>query len=151
MSVTSHVYPKAQKLINSKDIDLTSDTFKAILFTGDASAFTATQEGYEFISDLATAYTEVTSGGYARVTLTSLTLTNSGAKTTWSCDDISFGSSITLSARSMAIADTSIGSAVDSATPVVCVIDFGETVASTSGTWEYDIDGTNGLATWTSS
>lgn len=151
MAVTSHVYPKAIKAIDSKTIDLTADTFKAILFTGDASTWGATQEGYQYVSDLKTAYTECTDGDYARVTLTSLAVTNSGATTKWACANISFGSAVTISARSMAIADTSIGSGVDSATPVICIIDFGATVASSAGTYQYNIDGTNGLALWTSS
>jgi hypothetical protein len=151
MAVTSHVYPKAILAINEKTINLASDTFKAILFTGSAATWSSTQEAYQYVSDLKTAYTECTSGDYARVTLTSLAVANSTNTTKWSCANISFGSSVTISAASMAIADTSIGSGVDSATPVICIIDFGATVASSAGTYQYNIDGTNGLALWTSS
>ena len=151
MAVTSHVYPKALTALAAKTINLTSDTFKAILCTGDASVWGATQEAYQFVSTPIAAYTEVSSGGYARVTLTTLAVTNSGATMKWSCDNISWGTSITLSARSMLIIDSSIGAGVDAATPVIAVVDFGATVSSVSGTFQYNIDGTNGLALWTAS
>lgn len=152
MAVTSHVYPKAISAIEAGTINLSSHTFKVMLFTGSAATWGATQEAYQWVSDLKTAYTEVSSGGYARVTLSSLSITASGANVVWTCaSPISFGSSITLSAASMAILDSSVGSGVDSATPVVCVADFGATVSSTASTWTYTVDGTNGLFVATSS
>lgn len=152
MSVTSHVYPLALKAILDKTIDLHADTFKALLMTGSAATWGATQEGYQWVSDVTTAYTEVTSGSYARVTLTSPAVTNSGAAVKWTVSSpISWGSSITLSAASMLVFDSTIGSSVDSATPAITIIDFGGTVSSTSATWEYTVDPTNGLATVTAS
>lgn len=151
MAVTAHIYPYAIDQIGKKAINLTSDTFKALLMTGSAATWGATQEAYQFVSTVIAAYTEVTGGGYARVTLASPTYTFSGNVNTWSCaSPISFGASVTISAASMLIFDSSIGGGVDSATPVVSIIDFGGTVSSTAGAWTYTVSG-SGLATWTES
>jgi hypothetical protein len=162
MAVTSHVYPKAIDAINKKTINLTTDSFRCILFTGAASAWGATQQAYQFVSDLKTAYTEVSSADYlaatnsGRIPLTTLTLTTGTAPGTdkWTCTapaPISWGSAVSIAARSMAVYDFSIGAGVDSATPVICVIDFGLTVTSTAGAFTYTVDPTNGLALWTAS
>lgn len=159
MAVTSHVYPKALDAIAKKTINLTSDTFKVGLCTGDASAWTSTQQAFQFISAITGAYTEVTTGGgytagYAgRLALTTLTLTVSTNKETWTCTSpapISFGSTTTISARSMFIADYSIG-ASDTDTPVIAIIDFGGTVTSTAGAFTYTVDPSLGLAQFTAS
>jgi hypothetical protein len=146
MAVTSHVYPLAMLAVMEKTIDLHADTMKAVLFTGDASAWTSTQEAYQFLSDLKTAYTECTDSDYARASIAGLSVTRSGNKLVWTCTSpISFGSSVTITARSMAIVDESVGSG-DSSYPALAIIDFGQNYASTSSTWEYTVDGTNGLA-----
>jgi hypothetical protein len=145
VAVTSHFYPNSIKDIFNKTIDMDSDTFVALLFTGDASAWTGTQEAYHYASDLKTAYTECTDTDYARVTLSGMTLTVSGNKLIWTCTSpISWGSSVTITARSLAIIDTSVGGG-DSSHPALCIVDFGQNYISTSGPWEYDVDGTNGL------
>ena len=151
MAVTSHVYPLSVEAVNAGTIDLDTDTFVALLFTGDASAWTSTQQAYQFASDLITAYTECADGDYARVTLTSPVLARSADKVTWKVTTpISWGSAVTITARSMAVIDTTVG-AGDSSHPAICIVDFGASVASSAGTWEYDCDATNGLAYWTSS
>jgi hypothetical protein len=145
MAVTSHLYPNSLKDVLNKTIDMDSDTFQAVLFTGDASVWGSTQYAYHFLSDLKTAYTEVTDSDYARVTLSGLALSVSGNKLIWTCTSpISWGSSVTITARSMALVDTSVGGG-DSSHPVLAVVDFGQSYVSTSGPWEYDVDGTNGL------
>ena len=151
MAVTSHVYPLSIEAVNAGTIDLDSDTFVAVLFTGDASTWGTTQYAYQFASDLITAYTECADGDYARVTLTTPVLARSTNKITWKVDTpISWGSAVTITARSMAVIDTTVG-ANDAAHPAICIVDFGTDVASTAGTWEYDCDATNGLVYWTSS
>lgn len=151
MAVTAHTPPYAVQQMLEKAINLASDTFKAILLVNPISTWGATQEAYKFISDFTGAYTEVSSGGYARVTLAGLTCTISGENVTWNATSpISFGSSITLSAAAMIIADTSIGAGSDAATPVVQAIDFGQTVSSTSSNWTYTISG-SGLLVATAS
>jgi hypothetical protein len=153
--VTSHVYPYAQSLINAGSINLTSATagaFKMGLCTSAAATWGATQWAYQFVSSITGAYTEVSTGGYARVSLASLAV---GTGTTaqyekWTCTSpISFGSTITLAAASGFIYTTLVGSA-DASYPVVAIIDFGQTVTSTAGNWTYTIDPTYGLASWES-
>ncbi len=152
MAVTSHVYPYAQSLIDTKALSLTADTIKMGLCTASAATWTATQWAYQFVSTITTAYTEVTGGGYARVTLAGLAV---GAGSTaqyekWTCTSpISFGTTVTIAAASAFIYDTSIGSA-DSSYPVISIIDFGGTVTSTAGNWTYTIDAVVGLASWQS-
>lgn len=157
MAVTSHAYPLAISAVNAGTIDLDTNTFKALLFTGDASTWGATQEAYQFVSDLKAAYTECANSDYlaagasGRITLTSPTLARSGAKVTWKVGTpITWGSAVTITARSMAVYTSSVGSA-DASWPVICIVDFGASVSSSAGTWEYDCDATNGLVYWTSS
>ena len=83
------------------------------------------------------------------MSLTGITLTQNTDSNVWTCTSpISFGSSITLSAASGFVYTTLIGSG-DSTYPVLCIIDFGSTIASTAGPWTYTPDPTNGLAFWT--
>jgi hypothetical protein len=153
MAVTSHVYPYAISLINTKAISLTADTFKMGLCTSAAATWGATQWAYQFVSAVTGAYTEVVTGGYARVSLAGLAV---GAGSTaqyekWTCTSpISFGTTITLAAASAFICDTTIGAGSDAATPVIAIIDFGQTITSTAGNWTYTIDAVLGLAAWQS-
>ena len=153
---TSHVYPYAIQQIGLKAINLTTDTFKCLLCTGDASAWTATQEAYQFVSTILTNYTEVTGGTYARITLTTLTYSSGSgtAKNVWTCTNpapIAFGGATpTLTARSMFVYDFSVGG-TDATCPVICAIDFGANVVSTAAPWTYTVDAVNGLAAWTES
>jgi hypothetical protein len=148
------VYPLGVLAVNNGTIDLTSATsgaFKMGLCTASAATWGSTQEAFQFVTDVTGAYTEVTSSGYGRVSLTSLTQARTTNKVVWTCaSPISFGSSITLSAASAFIYTTLVGSA-DASFPVIAIIDFGGTVSSVSGLWEYTVDGTNGLAAWTES
>lgn len=155
MAVTAHAYPVTIHKINSKLLDLTVTTaasWFAGLCTGDASAWTSTQEAFAFVSDVTGAYTEVTGGGYARVDISSgVTLTRTTNVDKWTCTSpISFGSSVTITARSMFIFTKLIGSA-DASWPVVSIIDFGANVSSTAGAFTYTVDPTNGLISWTAS
>jgi hypothetical protein len=119
------------------------------LCTGSAATWGATQQAYQFVSAVTGAYTEVTSAGYARVSLTGITLTQGTDANVWTCTSpISFGSAITLSAASAFVYTTLIGSG-DSSYPVVAIIDFGTTVVSTGGPWQYTVDPTDGIAFWT--
>lgn len=151
MAVTSHVYPYAVQQINKGLLDIHSTSagaFKMGLCTTSAATWGATQQAYEFVSAVTGAYTEVSSGGYARVSLTSITLTQGTDANVWTCSSpISFGSDITLSAASAFVYTTLIGSG-DSSYPVICIIDFGTTVTSSSGAWTYTVDAVNGLAYW---
>lgn len=150
MAVTSHVYPLALNSALTGGINFTGNTMKMGLCTGAAATWGATQEAFQFVNSFTAANTEVVTGGYARVTLASLTLVRTGNVYVWSCTSpISFGTTITLAAASAFIFDSSIGGGVDSATPLVAAIDFGGTVTSTASNWTYTVDPVNGLAAFT--
>ena len=55
------------------------------LCTGSAATWGATQQAYQFVSSVTAAYTEVTSGGYARVCLAGITLTKNTDSNVWTC------------------------------------------------------------------
>lgn len=101
---------------------------------------------------MTSAYTEVSGGGYARVDISSgVTLTRTTNNDVWTCTSpISFGSSVTITARSMFIFTKLIGSA-DASWPVLGIVDFGGNVSSTAGAYTYTVDPTNGLIAWTAS
>ena len=147
----SHCYPNAVQLVNTAALNLstvTAGSFHMGLCTGSAATWGATQQAYQFVSSVTAAYTEVTSGGYARQSLTGITMTKNTDSNVWTCTSpVSFGSSITLSAASAFVYTTLIGSA-DSSYPVIAIIDFGGTVSSSSGPWTYTVDPTNGLCYW---
>jgi hypothetical protein len=149
MTVTSHCYPNAVQLVGTGALDLATTSagaFKMGLCTGPAATWGSTQQAYQYVSAVTGAYTEVTSSGYARQSLTSITLTKGTDSNVWTCaSPVSFGSSITLSAASAFVYTTLIGSG-DSSYPVIAIIDFGGTVTSTAGPWTYTVDPTNGLA-----
>ena len=155
MAVTAHAYPVTVDKINKKLLDLTTTTAASYLVglcTGDASAWTSTQQAFAFVSDVTGAYTEVTGGGYARVDISAgVTLARTNNLDKWTCTSpISWGSSVTITARSMFIFTKLIGSA-DASWPVVGIVDFGQNITSTAGAWTYTVDAANGLITWTAS
>jgi hypothetical protein len=155
MAVTSHVYPVTLDKINKKLLDLsvtTAGSWFAGLCTGDASAWTSTQQAFAFVSDVTTAYTEVSGGSYAQVDISSgVTLTRTTNTDKWTCTSpINFGATVSFTARSMFIYTKLIGSGVGT-WPVVSIVDFGANVTATAGAFTYTVDPTNGLALWTTS
>jgi hypothetical protein len=155
MAVTAHVYPVTMDKINKKLLDLsvtTAGSYFAGLCTGDASAWTSTQEAYAFVSDVTGAYTEVSGGSYARIDISSgVTLTRTNNADKWTCTSpINFGATVSFTARSMFIFTKLIGAA-DASWPVISIVDFGANVTATAGAFTYTVDSTNGLATWTAS
>lgn len=155
MAVTSHAYPYAIQQIGLKAISLTADTFQCLLCTQPAATWGAAQQAFRFVTDITGAYTEVSSPGYARVTLTTLTYSSGSgtAKNVWTCTNpapISFGATISLTAASMFVFDHTVGG-TDATSPVICAIDFGQNVTSTSGPWTFTVDPVNGLVFWTES
>lgn len=155
MAVTAHVYPVTMDKINKKLIDLTittAGTWFAGLCTGDASAWTSTQQAFAFVTDVTGAYTEVSGGSYAQIDISSgVTLTRTNAADKWTCTSpINFGATVSFTARSMFIYTKQVGSGTTT-WPVISIVDFGANVTATAGAFTYTVDGTNGLATWTAS
>lgn len=157
MAVTSHVFPHGIHAIATKAIDLSAASGAyAGLCTGDASAWGATQQAYQFVSDVKTAYTECANADYlaqgasGRITLVTLTVSDDSpaGKVVWTCTSpapISWGAASTITARSMFIYTHQVGSA-DASYDLLTIIDFGLSVSSTAGAYTYTVDPTNGLA-----
>jgi hypothetical protein len=153
MAVTSHVYPLAENAINAKTISLTADTFVCGLCTQSAAAWGSTQQAYQYVSQVTAAYTECVNVGYARVTLTTMTLTVTGNKVVWTCTapaPVSWGGSVSISAACLFVYDATVGSG-DSSHPVIAITDFGQTIASTDSAYTFTPDPVNGFAYWTAS
>ena len=155
MAVTAHVYPVTLQKINTGLIDLattTAGSFFAGLCTGDASAWTSTQEAYAFVSDVTTAYTEVSGGSYAQIDISSgVALSRSTNTVKWTCTSpINFGATVSFTARSMFIYTKLVGSGTTT-WPVIGIVDFGANVTATAGAFTYTVDPSIGLALWTAS
>lgn len=165
MAVTSHLYPNivhAAATVTGS-LNFTTNSFTAGLCTGSAATWASTQQAYLYVSSLTGAYTEVATGGgytsgYAgRQALTTLTFSNDSpaGACVWTCTSpapISFGASTTITAASMFVNNKTANSASsDSNSWAMVIIDFGGNVVSTAGAFTYTVDGTNGLAVFTSS
>ena len=155
MAVTAHIYPVTMDKINKKLIDLTittAGTWFAGLCTASAATWGATQQAYAFLSDIQTAYTEVSGGSYAQIDISSgVTLTRTNNVDKWTCTSpINFGATVSFTAASMFIYTKQIGSAAAS-WPIVGIVDFGGNVTATAGPFTYTVDPSIGLASWTAS
>jgi hypothetical protein len=111
-------------------INLKTDTIKLALLT---SSYTASQDNDDFFNDVST-YEVGASGTYSAGGAT-LTVTTSQDNTddegVFDATDVSF-TSATITAR-YAVIYKSTG--VSSTSPLICLIDFGSNVTSTSGTF----------------
>lgn len=77
-----------------------SHTFKALLCTAAYSPSGA----HAVIGDVS-ANEHAATGGYGRITLATVAITESGGTVTFDCDDIDFGASVTLTAKYLIIYD----------------------------------------------
>ena len=143
MAVTAKWYSKAFDAAFKKKIDVSADTFKALLVT---SSYTFDQDAHDFKDDLTN---EVTGTGYTAggATLSSVTFTYNTSTNTFALDaaDVSWASS-TITARGCVIYDSTPGT--DATRPLMIFIDFGADVATTAGTLTITFD-SGGIATVT--
>jgi hypothetical protein len=154
MAVTAYFQPKFQlNHLKSGAANLASDTLKAGLIKSSSPALAArgTSEGYEFVSDLlangGSAMTEENGSGYARLSLTSVTYTQSGLVCTLTAANLAW-SSMTFSDTYAWIHDETASSATDATRPLICIYDLGGTVSGTSTALTLTVNG-SGLVTWT--
>ena len=113
------------------DIDLNADTFKCLLTT---SSYTPSAS-HSTISDITN---ECADSDYSRQTLANVTVSESGGTVTFDSDDISFGSSVTITAKYGVIYDDT--QATD---PLCFYVDLdtgGGSVSSTSSTFQITIN-----------
>jgi len=124
-------YNDFKEKLAKAEIDLDSDTLKCLLTT---SSYTPSAT-HSTLSDITN---EVTDSDYARQTLTSVTVTETGGTVTFDCADISFGSSVTITGKYAVLYD-------DTATgdPLLVYVDLdtgGGSVSSTSSTFQITIN-----------
>jgi hypothetical protein len=121
---------KQQILQGAHDFTLsTGDVFKIALYNNSAS-FTAATTAYTATNEVSNSGTYSAGGG----TLTNITPTNSGTTAFTDFADISF-TSATITAFGALIYNTTPTSGSGLTNPTVCVLDFGGSKTSTSGTF----------------
>jgi hypothetical protein len=156
MALVAHYFPVFETLMGTKAVNLTSDTINAGLIASSSPAFTwgATPEGYEYVSQFLAgdgthgALTEVSGGGYTRISVTGLSLTSSGEVVTFTCSNPSW-SSVTFVTTYGFLYDASVGSG-DSSHPIICYWDFNGAQTVSSSTFTLNVPAT-GLVQWTAS
>ena len=119
------------------DVDCNSDTFKCLLTT---SSYTPAAT-HSTISDITN---ECADSAYSRQTLASVTVTETGGTVTFDSDDISFGSSVSITAKYAVIFDDTHASDA-----LMCYVDLdtgGGSVSSTNSTFQITI---NASGIWT--
>jgi len=121
---------KQQILQGAHDFTLsTGDVFKLALYNNSAS-FTAATTAYTVTNEVANSGTYAAGGG----TLTNVTPTTSGTTAFTDFADLSF-TSATITAFGALIYNTTPTSGSGLTNPTVCVLDFGGSKTSTSGTF----------------
>ena len=120
------IYNDGKERIINGDIDLNGDTLKCKLLTTSYSPANT----HSTISDLTN---EVTDSDYSSQTIANPTVTEAGGTVKFDCDDITFGSSVTITAKYAALySDTH---ASDGLIAYVDLNTGGGSVASTAGTF----------------
>ena len=122
-------YNEFKESLAKADIDLNADTFIAILLT---SAFTPNVATQVNLADITAS--EVSDADYSRVTLTNVSVTESGGTVTFDADDCNFGSAVTITAKYLAIFDDTVTN-----DPLIVYVDLdtgGGSVSSTSSTFQ---------------
>ena len=121
---------KQQILQGAHDFTLsTGDVFKLALYNNSAS-FTAATTAYTVTNEVSNSGTYSAGGG----TLTNVTPTTSGTTAFTDFADLSF-TSATITAFGALIYNTTPTSGLGLTNPTVCVLDFGGSKTSTSGTF----------------
>lgn len=133
-------YAKFLERLANKEIDLDSDTFKAILCT---SSYTPDDEAHDDLADITN---ELAGGDYARVTLSSLAKTLTGKALKWTSAAANFGNPVTLTAKYLIIFDDTHAS--DALVGFVDLNTGGGSASSTTGPFSVTPDGTLGWLTF---
>jgi hypothetical protein len=119
------------------DVDCNADTFKCVLMTSGYTP-SATHSTLSNLTNI------VTDGDYAAQTLASVTVSETGGTVTFDCDDISFGSAVSITAKYAAIYDDTHAS--DALMAYVDLDTGGGSVSSSSSTFQITI---NASGVWT--
>lgn len=133
--MAAKMYGLFLKSLANKEIDLDTDTLKAMLCT---SAYTPDQDTHQYKSSITN---EVTGTGYTATgqALTSVTVVYSAGTNTLTLDaaDPAWAAS-TITARYIVFYDSS--PATDATRPLIAYDDFGTDQVSSSGTFTYQVN-----------
>lgn len=119
------------------DVDCNSDTFKCVLMTSSYTPATT----HSTLGDLTNICAD---SDYSAQTLANIAVTETGGTVTFDCDDISFGSSVSITAKYAAIYDDTHAS--DALMAYVDLDTGGGSVSSTNSTFQITI---NASGVWT--
>jgi hypothetical protein len=123
-------YNNFRDALAKADVDLNTNSFKALLLTSSYTPNVATQS---VLADITS--NEVAGGGdYARITLANVQVTQAGAVVTFDSDDLSWGTNVTITAKYVAIYDDT--SASDTLVVYADLDSGGGSVSSTSSTFQ---------------
>jgi hypothetical protein len=159
MAAAGHTFPNYTQLLTAKSASVsalqgsTSLVAMLIASSSPALAFNATSEAFTTVTSLlagsgAGALTEVSGGGYTRISLGTVACSTSGLVTTLTCAPLVWTSS-TISATYLVIYDATVNTN-DGTRVVLAYQDFGGTEADTAGTFTFT-PASNVIATWTAS
>lgn len=128
---------KSQVVNAGPQLKFDSDTLKCLLVVTGSGAPVTDSSGVEYVSDVTSSNAEVTGTGYARQTLTSVTVAYDASpsiKVDFSFANITFSQNAAgfTNARYAIVYDAQ-GSPADSAAPVIAVCDLGQTFGVTLG------------------
>lgn len=129
MTVLAYFQPKfLLTYLGGKQVNMSSDTFKVGLIASGTLAARGTSEGYATVADLlannGSPLTEVTGGGYARLSVASVTWALSGLVVTLDAADPSWSPN-SFTAVYGWMHDETASSGTDATRPLVTVWDFG--------------------------
>ena len=133
------IYDDAKERLADGTFDLDGDTFKCALC---ATTHTPLSSGHGVYSDISANLSSDTD--YAAVTCSGVTWDETNGTVTFDCNDISFGTSVTITARYAVLFDDTTTS--DCLLAYSDLDDGGAYVASTNGTFEIQIHA-NGVFT----
>jgi len=159
MTAAAHIFPSFTQAMGVHSINLSSDTLKVGLASGTFNWVTAT-EAYSTVSQFLAnagsggggALTEVSYSGASpasRITLSSVTYTQTGLVSTLTCANPSW-TTATWTADYAFFYDYTAGGNSDTAGLLICYWDLGGNQTISGQTFTLTINA-SGLATWTSS
>ena len=153
MSVTAHVYPSLNLAIGNKTVNFGTDTLKVLMIGAGTYNWNATSQGHVHVSDFLAGsgsgtMTEVVGGGYSRLTLSSVTWTDSGLISTLGCANPSWASG-TFTALYAVFFDNTVGG-TDSTNQLIGYWDLGGITGTGVAPFTLTISG-SGLLTVTAS
>lgn len=150
MAVTAHGFPSWELAASQKKVNPATDTLQVLLVGAGTFSWNATAQAVTTVNGFLAgsgsgALTEVTGGGYTRLTLATVSVANSGAYTTLVVATDPTWVAVTLTAYYALFFDNTVGG-TDATNQVICYWDFGAGVAVAANNFQLHIPTSNGVA-----